>query len=45
MDINMLISKMTVEAGARAGSEQGHADAGRGIADVVIIDPNAVWTD
>ena len=43
MDINMLISKMTVEPARVLGLNKGTLTPGAD-ADVVIIDPNAVWT-
>lgn len=43
MDINMLISKMTVEPARVLGLNNGTLTPGAD-ADVVIIDPNAVWT-
>ena len=43
MDINMLISKMTIEPARVLGLNKGTLTPGAD-ADVVIIDPNAVWT-
>lgn len=43
MDINMLISKMTVEPARVLGLNKGTLTPGAD-ADVAIIDPNAVWT-
>ena len=43
MDVNMLISKLTVEPARALGLNKGTLSPGAD-ADVVIIDPNAVWT-
>ncbi len=43
MDIDMLISKLTVEPARALGLDKGTLSPGAD-ADVVIIDPNAVWT-
>lgn len=43
MDIDMLISKLTVEPARALGLNKGTLTPGAD-ADVVIIDPNAVWT-